>query len=162
MILQYAAIWECIGSFWFPTLTIFSPDVVHIVLRLRGHPAVYLVGRRHSLKRVLLSSLLQEDAEVSLEAWAYLKLKSGCHFSRYSRSKAGINEIHLALFSGLPTNSSIIIFRNQLSMKKFGRNATTSKYMHSIMHTWFKRSTREWDKNFCWAALGLNSSSVDL
>ena len=84
---------------------------------------------------MLLSSLLQEDAEVSLEAGAYLKLKSGCHFSRYSRSKASINEIHLVLFNGLQTNSSIIIFSTQLSMKKFGRNARTSKYMHSIMHT---------------------------
>lgn len=149
------------GLFRFPTLTIFRPDVVHIVLRLRGHPAVYLVGCWHSLKRVFLSSLLQEDAEVSLEAWAYLKLKIGCHFSRYSRSKASINEIHLVLFYGLPTYSSIILF-STLSMKIFGRNATTSKYMHSITHTWFKRSTREWDKNFCWAALGLNSSSVDL
>lgn len=32
----------------------------------------------------------------------------------------------------------------------------------TMIHTWFKRSIREWDKNFCWAALGLNSSSVDL
>ena len=126
---------SALGLFRPPTLTIFRPDVVHIVLRLRGHPAVYLVGCWHSLKRVLLSSLLQEDAEVSLEAWAYLKLKSGCHFSSYSRSKAGINEILLVLFYGLPINSSVIFLSTRLSMKKFGRNATTSKYMHSIMHT---------------------------